>query len=402
MKLVTVEDLKEGDVLARDVLLKDYTVLLGKGTVLKKEYIEKLKDLSIITVSIEIPKEATESQDISQGTVAEDETKTEIKEKEIAKPKKKSEESKQQDNKKQVKNKSVKIPLQEITILRDDVEKKIKGKVRDVLELHVHQHTKGLEEIAKTAQTIISDLIEEPAVVEKVYDVRERNADIYEHSITTCTIATLVALKLGLSQKDVYDISLSALLHDLGLRYLVVKYEDQDINLLSEKDQEEYRKHAVYAYTAIKNEDWVSEDAKNIILNHHERKDGSGYPVGTDLVSKKCQILGVCDEFDELICGIGKAKVRVHEAINCIRNYSGIWFDDEIVMTFLQLIAVYPVGSKVKTNKGETAIVMRQNLHFPERPILRVTADKFGQPVRQEKVIDLIKDTSVVIQEVLK
>ena len=92
----------------------------------------------------------------------------------------------------------------------------------------------------------------------------------------------------------------------------------------------------------------------------------------------------------------------VHEAINCIRNYSGIWYDEEIVRTFLQLIAVYPVGSKVKTNEGELAIVMRQNPHFPERPVLRVIEDKFGQPVTKEKIIDLVKTTSVVIQEVVK
>ena len=94
--------------------------------------------------------------------------------------------------------------------------------------------------------------------------------------------------------------------------------------------------------------------------------------------------------------------MRVHEAINCIRNYSGIWYDNDIVQTFLQMIAVYPVGSKVMTNTGEKAVVVRQNNHFPERPVLRVLEDKFGQTVTEEKLIDLIKDTSVVIQTVLK
>ena len=47
MKLVTVEDLKVGDILAKDVLLEDFTVLLSKGTVIKEEYINKLRDLSI-------------------------------------------------------------------------------------------------------------------------------------------------------------------------------------------------------------------------------------------------------------------------------------------------------------------------------------------------------------------
>ena len=336
-------------------LLEDFTVLLSKGTVIKEEYINKLRDLSIVTVYIE-------------------------------------------DNKEQ----ASRISLQEITILKDDVEVKIKNKVKEILELHVYQQTEGLQEIAKTAQNIISDILEEDAVVERVYDIKERSADIYEHSLTICTIATLVALKLEMSEKDVYDISVSSLLHDLGLRYLVVRYENQDIHLLPNKDQEEYKKHPIYGYTAVKGEDWISDNAKDIILNHHEHKDGSGYPLGTDIVSRQCQIVGVCDEFDEWICGIGKVRVRVHEAINCIRNYSGIWYDEEIVRTFLQLIAVYPVGSKVKTNEGELAIVMRQNPHFPERPVLRVIEDKFGQPVTKEKIIDLVKTTSVVIQEVVK
>ena len=295
-----------------------------------------------------------------------------------------------------------KISMEKITILRDDVEEQIRNKIKDILELHVYQRTEGLQKIAETAQNIISDIIEEDEVIEKVYDVKERSADIYEHSLQVCTIATLIALKLGLTQKQVYDISVSSLIHDLGLRYLVVRYENQDINLLPARDQEEYKKHPIYGYTAIKNETWLSENSKEIVLNHHERKDGSGYPLGTDLISRMTQIVGVCDEFDELICGVGKARVRVHEAINNIRNYSGIWFDSDIVDAFLQLIAVYPVGSRVKTNQGELGIVMRQNAHFPERPIIRIIKDQYGQDIRTEKIIDLIKETTVVIQEVMK
>ena len=138
------------------------------------------------------------------------------------------------------------------------------------------------------------------------------------------------------------------------------------------------------------------------MLTHKEHIDGSGYPMGTDIVSKLAQIIGVCDEFDEMICGIGKARVRVHEAISTIRNYSGIWFEDDIVKAFLGLIAVYPAGSKVMTNEKELAVVMKQNPHFPERPVLRVISDRFGQPIKEEKIIDLVKDTSVVIQQVVK
>ena len=480
MRLVTVEDLKEGDILANDVLLEDYTVVLGKGTVIKEPYIDKLREIGIYTVYIEENSEApiqSEAVKPSAEPVPEVKTKPmeavkapmpkptpevkpkpaeaakptpkpaeapkaavpkpEVKAKQSEAPKaaapkpapevkskpaetskaapevqtKKPEVAKQPETakasseiqtKKTETKRTPKISMEKITILRDDVEEQIKNKIKDILELHIYQHTEGLEKIAETAQNIISDIIEEDEVIEKVYDVKERSADIYEHSLQVCTIATLIALKLGMTEKQVYDISVSSLIHDLGLRYLVVRYEDQDINLLPAKDQEEYKKHPIYGYTAVKNETWLSENAKEIVLNHHERKDKSGYPLGTDLLSRMTQVVGVCDEFDELICGVGKARVRVHEAINNVRNYSGIWFDSDIVDAFLQLIAVYPVGSRVKTNQGELGIVMRQNAHFPERPIIRIIKDQYGQDMGTEKVVDLIKETTVVIQEVVK
>lgn len=395
MKLVTVEDLREGDIIASDVLLEDYTVVLSKGTVIKTQYIDKLRELEVYTVYIEERQEKEEVKTQPKPPVTA--KKTEEKPPATPTPAAKTPAPQTPPQKK-----TKKLSMEKVTILRDDVEEQVKNKIKDILELHIYQQTEGLQKIAETAQNIITDILEEEEVVEKVYDVRERSADIYEHSLQVCTIATLIALKLGMNKKQVYDISVGSLIHDLGLRYLVVRYEDQDINLLPAKDQEEYKKHPIYAYTAVKNETWLSDNAKDIILNHHERKDKSGYPLGTDLVSRMTQIVGVCDEFDELICGVGKARVRVHEAINNIRNYSGIWYDSDIVSAFLQLIAVYPVGSRVKTNKGELGIVMRQNPHFPERPVLRIIEDKYGQAIHAEIIVDLIKDTSVVIQQVIK
>lgn len=400
MKLVTVEDLKEGDVIANDVLLEDYTVVLSKGTVIKEQYIDKLREMGIFTVYIDEPSENAKSA--APQKPAAKTSSTPVPQKPAAQAAKKETQKTPAAPASKKKVPKEKIPMEKVTILRDDVEEQVRNKIKDIVEMHVYQQTEGLQQIAETAQNIITDILEEDEVVEKVYDVKERSADIYEHSIQVCTIATLISLKLGLTKKQVYDVSVACLIHDLGLRYLVVRYENQDINLLPAKDQEEYKKHPIYAYTAIKNEAWLSENAKEIVLNHHERKDKTGYPLGTDLVSRMTQIVGVCDEFDELICGIGKARVRVHEAINNIRNYSGIWYDSDIVDAFLQLIAVYPFGSKVRTNRGEVGIVMRQNPHFPERPVLRIVEDKYGQAVHTELTINLVKDTTVVIQEVIK
>ncbi len=208
MKIVTVEDLREGDVIASDVMLEDYTVVLSKGTVIKAPYIEKLREMEIFTVYIE------ESQANTKAPAAKVPTPQKPTPKAPAPQKPAVQAAKQTPQKTPVQPKAPaaqeqkpakttphnKISLEKVTILRDDVEEQVKNKIKDILEMHVYQQTEGLEQIAETAQNIITDILEEEEVVEKVYDVKERSADIYEHSLQVCTIATLISLKLGLTK----------------------------------------------------------------------------------------------------------------------------------------------------------------------------------------------------------
>lgn len=141
MKLVTVEDLKDGDVIANDVLLEDYTVVLGKGTVIKEQYVEKLRDLGIFTVYIE---EKAEEKPKAPETNKKPAAKPEAQ----AKPK--AEESKEKKaEEKKPDNRRPKLSMETVTVLRDDVEKEIRNKIKDILELHVYQKTKGLKKLRK-------------------------------------------------------------------------------------------------------------------------------------------------------------------------------------------------------------------------------------------------------------
>ena len=114
MKLVTVDDLRDGDVLANDVLLEDYTIVLTKGTVIKEPFIEKLRELEVFTVYIE------EQQEQEQPA-------------EPQPPKKEPAiNAKKQTPKEQppLSYTEPKIPMEKITILRDDVEEQVRNKIR--------------------------------------------------------------------------------------------------------------------------------------------------------------------------------------------------------------------------------------------------------------------------------
>ena len=237
--------------------------------------------------------------------------------------------------------------------------------------------------------------------MEKIFDIKERSADIYEHSISICSLAILTALKLGVEKSKIHDIGVGCLLHDIGLRYMTIDYKDQDVDTLNNQELAEYKKHPVYGYSSLKDEPWISELSKTIILSHHERLDGSGFPLHAKDISFECKIVNVCDTFDEMICGIGCKQMKVYEAIEYMKQFKNILFDSRIVDTFLGFTAVYPAGSLVLTNEGETAEVLSQNKDFQDRPVIRILKDKDGKPVPGNMIKDLVKIHNVFIEKVI-
>lgn len=349
MRYCTIDDLKVNDVLAKDVYADEYNVFLYKNTILNKKYIEKLKSLNIPYVYI-------------------------------------------QDE----------VLDEEIVLLKKEIEEISKNKVKEIIEKHTYNSGEELKEISSTADNIIENILEEKEVVENILDIKERSADVYTHSISICVLSTMVALKMGLDKDTVHDIGVGCLLHDLGLRYMTIEYQDQDIMTLSEKELAEYKKHPFYGYTALKNEKWISNISKEIILCHHERINASGYPLQVSELSLETKIVSVCDTFDEMICGIGCNRMKIYEAVEYLKSFKNILFDDKIVDALLEFIAVYPCGSVVITNEQEVATVIRQNKNFPERPIIQITRDKNGNPCEEDKIIDLLKNNSLFIESVLE
>lgn len=351
MKICKIEDLKGNEVLARPVMTPDYNVLLSEGTVIKKEYISKLKDLGVTEIYIK--------EDFG-------------------------------------------IDVKTMKILKSDIEIQYKEKVKDILEHHTYHNNDELSELCKTADNIISNIIEEDEIVERIYDIRERSADIYEHSISVCTLSTLLSLKLGIDNDTVHDIGVGCLLHDVGLRYLTSCYSDRNIDEWKKEEAAEYKKHPIYAYTALRYEPWIAESSKNIILMHHERLDGSGYPLKSRDMIEEAKIVAVCDTFDEMICGIGCRRLKVYEAVEYLKSFKNVLFDGKIVDVFLEFTAVYPVGSRVITNEGEEAVVISQNKQFPERPVLRIIKDKNGNDTKEEIIKNMLKQTNLFITTVLE
>lgn len=343
----SIQELEENDILAMDVLSSDYKIVLTEGIIIKREYIKRLQDMGITDVYVKEPG----------------------------------------------------IDEAEILILKKEIRENVSGTLKNVLERHTYRKNDELVEIVEAADDIIENILEEDRVVGKIFDIKERSADIYEHSINICALSILTALKLDVEISVIHSIGVGCLLHDIGLRYMTVDYDNRDVATLDKKSLMEYKKHPAYGYSALLSEDWISDMSKNIILFHHERNDGSGFPLRTSKIPFECQIVNVCDTFDEMICGIACERVKVHEAIEYLKSFQNILFDGRIVDVFLSFTAVYPVGTHVLTSEGERAVVISQNKEFQNRPVIRILKDKDGRDTEGIVIKDLVKINNVFIEK---
>lgn len=348
MRLVNIDELQGNEILAVPVVSND-TVLIHADTVLRGEYVEKLREYKLYSVYVRDHIAFTDDvQYTSEQTLRE-----------------------------------------------------AKQIVKSVMSKHIYKHDRELKRIAEEASKIIESVISEPDVVNSITEIRNVSTDMYSHCINVCSMATIMAVRLKMNDKQIRNVSMGAILHDIGLKYIQTPYIDIDIESMSEEELSEYKKHTIYGYSSLQEADWLTETAKEIILLHHERTNGTGYPFNQkgDKLKLEVRLVALCDEFDSLISGIGNKKMKIYEAIEYIKVNSGVYFDAAIAAKFLETVAVYPRGTRVLTSEGEIGIVIRQNNKMLERPVLRMLNKSDGSEYLDYVEKDLTKVLTIFITD---
>lgn len=355
MERVRIEVLKGNEILAKHIVTETGFELMSAGTVLKKDYISRLRELGYEYIYIKD----------SENEINFD---------------------------------------QDLSVLRDQIRENSVKKTKDIMEKHVYKNSKDVEELCHVAEGLINDILTNPQIDDELINIKRESADLYIHSISVCTLSTILSLKAGLSRKVVTDVAKGCILHDIGLKYTTVNYENIDINLLDAEEQREYKKHVITGYESVKNINWLSDISKNVILLHHERNDGSGYPFKhhCNEMSEEVKIVAICDAFDSLVSGIGYKRLKAHEAIEYMKVHTLDMFDENYVEMLLNIVALYPIGAKVFTNEGELGVVIKQNKLYPERPVIRIIGDKNGNKVTDTYEKDLLEYLTIFITETVE
>lgn len=348
MKNVDVNNIPENAILARSVTNDNGVVLLNDGVKITTEIVTKLIDNRVNSVWVEI--ESTEVDSFSTEAINDD--------------------------------------------IRVSIEQAISNRIR-------FNDDSEMKEVSEEAYNIIKSVIEDDNVSECMIEIRRKSTDIYTHMIDVAVMSVVMGIKLRLDSEQLRIIGMGALLHDIGLCDVDLNYYDVEIEEASSADKMIYRRHVIHGYEIINGHDWIPELVKLVVLSHHEREDGSGYPFHkkSERIPMEVKIVSVCDYFDELVNGIGYRKRKVNEVVEYLRTAGAYLFDYEVVNKIITNIAWFPNKSHVITNEGDEAVVVSQNRGLPDRPIIRLIKDANGNPYKEESLRDLTECLTLFITD---
>lgn len=348
MRKIPMDSVLPGMRLARTIFNTDGRILLASGTLLKESYIERLINNKISEVYID--------DEISKGVEIND-------------------------------------------VICQETKLQAKLLVKKLMENYAFSHALNVKKIGEIVGRIIDELLENNDIIVNLSDIKLVDDYTFEHSVNVCILSLVTGIGLGYNPLRLMDLGVGAILHDIGKLRISEKILKKPSQLTNE-EFEEIKKHTVYGYEILKDKPNISMISAFIAFAHHERYDGSGYPLNLkgENIHQCARIVAVADVYDALTSDrVYRKKLRPHEVIEYITSLGSQHFDKEIVECFVKYIAVYPVGTGVVLNTQETGLVVRLNPKTPARPVIRIIYDKDKKKLKNFYEIDLSKDKSVYV-----
>ncbi len=349
---------------AEDVFSYNNQMIVPKGSVLDDKMITRLEFYSVLAVRI-----AEESEENDETAKAPDQISGEIVES--------SAYSQKVKNSKQFKK-------FEQSFL--ETTEAFKEKFRSIAEDGAQIDTK---EMIDSITGLIDDDMMGTSVFDMLHNMRQYDDFTYMHSMNVALICNVFAKWLGMNSTDVEILTLGGLLHDIGK----LKIPDNIIRKPDKLSPAEYniiKTHSLQGYNILKDKN-IDDNVKQCALMHHERCDGSGYPLGVtaEKINNYAKIVAIADVYDAMTAArIYRGPLCPFKVISIFESEGLQKYDGHYILTFLEHVVTTYMNNRVRLNNGMEGDVIFMNRNQYSRPMLQC-GDKF---------IDLSREPDLYIE----
>ncbi|WP_196592782.1 HD-GYP domain-containing protein [Pectinatus sottacetonis] len=258
-----------------------------------------------------------------------------------------------------------------------------------------------VDKLQSSIISIIKEIMKNKDNLVQMTDIRTHDSYTMVHSVNVAVLSSLIGVLYNLSYRDLEELTLGAMLHDIRKTSIPVEILNKSTTL-SEDEFSFIRKHPVFSMQKLRKAGHFSNNIIDIAGQHHEKIDGTGYPY--KLVDKQinfyAKIVAIADVYDALTSVRPYKKAyKPHIAYNIMMFHSQGQFDMKILKKFFDNVAIYPNGTILKTNMG-TAIVKKSIYGKILAPIIYIFTDKSEKLLPKPILLNLSQNNYCYIERV--
>lgn len=258
-----------------------------------------------------------------------------------------------------------------------------------------------VENAQELVEEISDSVMRQPHALISLARLKNSDEYTYMHSVAVCALMIALARQLGLDEPMVREAGLAGLLHDLGKIGIPNKILNKP-GKLTDDEFNVVKSHPQIGAKILMDNPLVSPLVLDVVLHHHEKMDGSGYPhrLTGDTISLFAKMGAVCDVYDAITSNRPYKKGWAPaESIRKMAEWSKGHFDEAVFQAFVKTVGIYPTGSLVRLESGRLGVVIEQSevsLLMPKvkvffsakmrTPILQETLD-LSQLAGKEKIV---------------
>ncbi|NLG03207.1 MAG: HD-GYP domain-containing protein [Clostridia bacterium] len=358
MKRVRTADLTPGMITAEDVYSYNDQMILPKDTTLTDKMITRLEFYSVL--AIKIKEKTNEVDEESVFSISDDSSYSQ-----------KVKASKQFQS-------FEKSFLEEASSYRNTI--------HEIVEKNAPIDTRKLFD---SVMGLITSEMNGITVFDMLHNMRQYDDFTYMHCINVALICNVFAKWLKLPDEEIEILTLCGLLHDIG-KLLIPDSIIKKPARLSTAEYNVIKTHTLQGYNILAEYN-ISEAIKETALMHHERCDGSGYPLGLkgDKINKYAKIVSIADVYDAMTAArVYRGPLCPFKVISIFESEGLQKYDSKYILTFLEHIAATYMNNRVRLSNGKEGDVVFMNHTKISRPLI-----KCGN-----EFIDLSKEPDIFIE----
>ncbi|MFQ6024228.1 MAG: HD-GYP domain-containing protein [Acidiferrobacterales bacterium] len=283
--------------------------------------------------------------------------------------------------------------------------REIQSQTKILVRTTLEEVQKGRDINVPLAQKVVGNMVDSVirnpdalVCLSQLKDVSEYTA---MHSVRTCILALTFGRHLVLSKDELHALGMGALLHDIGMVKLPLEILEKSAALTPE-EFELMTQHILWGLEIVRQSGEVPPAAIELIEQHHERHDGSGY-VGKlkgDLIGRAGAIGAIVDVYDAITSQrVYSEPNSAEDALKRMYEWRHKDFNAELVEEFIKCMGIYPIGSLVEFNTGAVGVVITINRARRLKPkvVLLLTAQK--SPLTRKVIVDLAEQNDAMGKE---